>query len=160
MSLNRDVFVGLVLLVLCGAFFTATFDIQKPQFGQMSSALWPRLILTPLTILSFIFLVQSLLRTEPVREKKGGPRGWVEYYKNPLVSFFLFFLFLITMPYLGMLIGGVLFVFFMLSYLGGWEPKQLVVHGAIALGTVGAMWSIFSFALGVILPQGEIISIL
>jgi putative tricarboxylic transport membrane protein len=160
MSLNRDVFVGIVLLITCGAFFYASFDIQKPLFGQMSSALWPRIILTPLTILSLIFLIKSAMTTEPVREARGGPKGWLGYYKNPIVIFILFAVFLATMPYLGMLLGGILFVFVLLSYLGGCEPKNLVLHGAIAVGTVGFMWSVFSFALGVILPQGEILNIL
>lgn len=160
MSLNRDVIVGIILLVVCGAFFNATFDIPKPLFNQLSSALWPRIILTPLSILSFIFLVQAMLKQEPVREAKGGAGAWITYYKNPLVSFFLFFLFLLTMPYLGMLIGGTLFVFIMLNFLGGWTPRLVGLHALIAIGTVGFMWSVFSFALGVILPQGEILSIL
>ncbi|MEK9680083.1 MAG: tripartite tricarboxylate transporter TctB family protein [Rhodospirillaceae bacterium] len=160
MSLNRDVFVGIFLLVICGAFFYASFDIQKPLFGQMSSALWPRIVLTPLTILSLIFLIKSAMTTEPVREARGGPKGWLGYYKNPIIIFLLFAIFLATMPYLGMLIGGILFVFILLSYLGGWTPRDLAIHGAIAVGTVGFMWSVFSFALGVILPQGELLSIL
>lgn len=160
MSLNRDVFVGIFLLVICGAFFYASFDIQKPLFGQMSSALWPRIVLTPLTILSLIFLIKSAMTTEPVREAKGGPKGWLGYYKNPIIIFLLFAIFLATMPYLGMLIGGILFVFILLSYLGGWTPRDLAIHGTIAVGTVGFMWSVFSFALGVILPQGELLSIL
>ena len=160
MSVNRDVIVGILLLILCAAFFSASFDIQKPLFGQMSSALWPRMILAPLALLSLIFTVKSAMLSGPVREKRGGAKGWLGYYKNPIVIFILFALFLLTMPVLGMLIGGVLFVFLTLCFLGGWSPRDLAVHGLIAAGTVGFMWSVFSFALGVILPQGEIISIL
>lgn len=160
MSINRDVIVGILLLILCAAFFSASFDIQKPLFGQMSSALWPRMILAPLAILSLVFTVKSAMLSGPVREKRGGMTGWLGYYKNPIVIFVLFALFLLTMPVLGMLIGGVLFVFLTLCFLGGWSPRDLAVHGLIAAGTVGFMWSVFSFALGVILPQGEIITIL
>ncbi len=52
------------------------------------------------------------------------------------------------------------FVFTLMGVLGGWQPKRLVLHAAVALGTVGGMWSIFTYGLGVILPQGEIFSIL
>jgi|TARA_B100000315_G_C14308954_1_gene465413 hypothetical protein len=58
------------------------------------------------------------------------------------------------------LIGGLAFVFTLMGVLGGWQPKRLVLHAAVALGTVGGMWSIFTYGLGVILPQGEIFSIL
>ncbi len=128
------------------------------MFGQISSALWPRAILAPLTLLSFIFFVKSLFQERSEDEKKGGFNGWLKYYKNPILVFGFFFLFLVTLPYLGMLIGGVLFVFGTLSYFGGWDAKSLIIHGLIASATVGAMWSIFTFALGVILPQGEVFS--
>ncbi|MBT3885472.1 MAG: tripartite tricarboxylate transporter TctB family protein [Rhodospirillaceae bacterium] len=157
MRINRDVIVAIALLIICALFINASFRIKEATFGQMSSALWPRIILAPLTILSFVYLVRSLLQSEPVREKRGGLSGWIGYYKNPIVCFFLFFIFLITMPYFGMLIGGILFVFAMLTYLGGYRPRDIVVHGTIAVAAVGIMWSIFTFGLGVILPSGEII---
>jgi len=157
MRINRDVIVAIVLLIICALFINASFNIKEPTFGQMSSALWPRAILAPLTILSFVFLVRSILQTEPVSEKRGGFGGWLIYYKNPIVCFILFFVFLITMPFFGMLIGGIMFVFVMLTYLGGHRPRDMAIHGTIAIGTVGAMWSIFTFGLGVLLPSGEII---
>lgn len=156
MRLNRDVYVGVFLLLLCAIFIYGSFDIAPPMFGQMSSALWPRIILTPLTLLSAIFLFRSLRLTEPEWEEKGSLMNWFRYYKNPINCFFLFFLFLLTLPYLGMLIGGTAFVFLMLCLLGGWAPKKMLLHGAVALVFVCIMWSIFTFVLGVILPQGEI----
>ena len=60
-------------------------------------------------------------------------------------------------PWVGMLIGGVGFVFMLLNALGGWKPKQLALHGAIALVTVGGMWALFTFGLHVLLPPGEIL---
>ncbi len=62
------------------------------------------------------------------------------------------------MPVLGMLIGGVMFVFLLLNALGGWAPKKLGLHAIIAVLGVGGMWSIFTYGLGVILPPGAIFS--
>ena len=156
MRLNRDVYVGVFLLMICATFIHASFDITPPMFGQMSSALWPRIILTPLTLLSAVFLIRSLRLTEPEWEQKGNFFDWLKFYKNPINCFILFFLFLLTLPYLGMLIGGVAFVFLMLCLLGGWGPRKMLLHGSVALVFVCIMWSIFTFVLGVILPQGEI----
>jgi len=61
------------------------------------------------------------------------------------------------MPYLGMLIGGVAFAFLLMSALGGWEPRQLLIHAAIATAAVGGMWALFTFGLKVPLPAGMII---
>ena len=59
---------------------------------------------------------------------------------------------------LGSLIGGVAFVFTLMGVLGGWSPRHLVPHAALALISVGGMWSVFTYGLGVILPPGEIFS--
>ena len=156
MHLNRDVIVATVLLLVCGGFLYATGDIQKAIFNQMSSALWPRVILVPLILLLLIYLGRSLLQEKTQTTDRSGFKSWFLHYRNPIYCYLMFFVFLITLPYFGMLIGGVLFVFFMLSILGGFSPRFLMLHGVIALVSVGAMWSLFVYALGVILPRGEI----
>ena len=157
--INRDVIVAIVLLLGCGAFIAASFDIDSALFGQMSSSLWPRAILVPLTLLSLIYLIKSIAEASQVEyPSRGGLTGWFQYYRNPIICFGLFFLFLAVMPLLGMLIGGLLFVFLMLSVLGGMAPRQMALHAVIAVAAVGVMWSIFTFGLGVFLPEGEMIS--
>ena len=94
------------------------------------------------------------------RASEPGLVGWIKHWRNPLWCFGLFFLYLITLPYLGSLIGGLAFVFLLMGVLGGWQPKALALHAAVALITVGGMWCIFTFGLGVILPPGEIFSVL
>ena len=156
MHINRDAIVAIVLLIGCGLFINESFAIKEATFGQMSSALWPRIILAPLTLLSLIFFVKSLFQERSEGEQKGGFVGWLKYYKNPIFVFGFFAIFVATLPFFGMLVGGVFFVFLTLSYFGGWDSRSLFLHGLIACATVGFMWSVFTFALGVILPQGEL----
>jgi putative tricarboxylic transport membrane protein len=54
------------------------------------------------------------------------------------------------------LLGGVLFVFGTLTALGRRDGRGLIVHAAIALGTIGFMWGVFTYGLHVMLPQGEL----
>ncbi len=166
--LNRDAVIAIVLLMACGVLFWATFDIRVPDYGQLKPSTWPRVILGALTLLSVIYLVQSLRQgpaaTDSAGEDREGPArapgliGWIAYWRNPLWCFGLFFLYLVTLPVLGSLIGGVAFVFTLMGVLGGWSPRHLVQHTALALISVGGMWSIFTYGLGVILPPGEIFS--
>jgi hypothetical protein len=123
---------------------------------------WPRAILSLLSVLSVIYLVQSLAApgAEVPAEHPGGLKAWLAYYRNPICCYGLFLAFLLTLPFLGILIGGVLFVFCLLTALGGLGGRKVAVHAAIALVSVGAMWAVFTFALGVILPQGMIFTIL
>ncbi len=166
--LSRDAVIAIVLLMACGILFWSTFSIRSPDYGQLKPSTWPRVILGVLTLLSTIYLIQSLRRgpapeDESDRSDAGPPRapgpiGWILYWRNPLWCFALFFAYLVTLPYLGSLIGGVLFVFTLMSVLGGWGGRNLIVHAVLALITVGGMWSVFTYGLGVILPPGEIFS--
>jgi len=159
--LNRDVYIAIALLLLCGAFFAASFDIREIDYGILTPAAWPRIILVALTILSLIYLVQSVRRgARPDDPEAFSIKILLDRYRNPLWCYGLFLLFLLTLDYLGMLIGGVLFVFCLLTAIGGASKRNLIIHALIAVIMVGAMWALFSFALGVIFPQGEIFTTL
>jgi hypothetical protein len=157
--LNRDAVIAIVLLLICGVLFWATFDIREPEYGQLKPSTWPRVL----------YLIQSIMRGpaerdayddyDSGRQARPGVMGWLAHWRNPIWCFVLFFLYLVTLPYLGSLIGGLAFVFVLMGVLGGWQPKSLVVHAVVAVITVGGMWSIFTFGLGVILPPGEIFTV-
>ena len=160
MSVNRDTAVALVLLVACGVFWQQSFLIEEPNYAQMSPAAWPRAVLGVLTLLCGIYLVQSL-RDGPAPADPEAPRihgigGFLAHWRNVLWCFALFLVYLLSMPYLGMLVSGTLFVFLLLNALGGWQPRQMALHGVIALVTIGGMWSLFTFALRVFLPTGSL----
>jgi hypothetical protein len=155
--LNRDTVVAAVLLVVWAAFLAASFDIRETTYGTMGSEVWPRAILAALVVLTLGYLVQSLGR--PGAPVAAGAGGWLGRHRNAAWCFALFALFLITLPWLGMLLGGAAFVFALLTALGHREPRHLALHAAIAVGAVGLMWAIFTFGLGVILPEGEILRV-
>lgn len=161
--LNRDSYVAIFLLLVCGVFFWASFDIRQPDYGTLMPSTWPRIILGVLSLLCLVYLVQSLRQPAEEEdpggreeEREPGIRGWLAHWRNPIACFGLFFLFLLTLPVLGMLIGGMSFVFLLMGVLGGWSRRNIIVHAVIAVGTVGAMWSLFTFGLGVMLPAGVI----
>ncbi|MEM6635566.1 MAG: tripartite tricarboxylate transporter TctB family protein [Pseudomonadota bacterium] len=156
MVINKDFFTALMFLVLCVGMYAATYQLPEPMFGQLASSTWPRLILVPLGLLSVVLLIQS--QSQPAVARPGRSLlVWMSDNRRPFVCFLLFFLFLLSMPVLGMLLGGVAYVFLTLCVLGGWAPKQLALHGAIAVVMVVGMWAIFNLGLGVILPEGMLL---
>ena len=164
--INQDTIVAVLLILMCGAFFWTSLDIRQPDYGILMPSTWPRAILSVLGVLSAAYLVQSLTRppARPAGEGRAGLpagiRAWLAHYRNPIWCYGLFLVFLLTLPFFGILIGGVLFVFCLLTALGGGGGRKVAVHAAIALVSVGAMWAVFTFALGVILPQGMIFTTL
>ena len=160
--LNRDAVIAIVLLVFCGVCFWASFDIRQPDYGVLMPSTWPRVIIGVLSFLSLIYLIQSLrgdpeVATTGKSEREPGFLSWINYWRNPLWCFFLFFLYLLSLPVLGMLIGGITFVFVLQGVLGGWDRKNLMLHAVVAVLAVGGMWSLFTFGLGVLLPPGMIL---
>ena len=160
--LNRDTYVAIVLLVVCGVLFWASFDIRQPDYGTLMPSTWPRIILVVLALLSIIYLFQSLRTNREAGEKPAeitrepGIKGWFAYWRNPILCFAMFLLYLLTLPVLGMLIGSLAFVFVLMGLLGGWDRRRLLVHAIVTVCTVGVMWSLFTFGLGVMLPPGMI----
>ena len=157
--LNRDSVIAIALLLFCGVFFWASFDIRSPDYGVLKPSTWPRTIIAVLAFLSLIYLVQSLrgnpeIATASKSDREPGIRGWIDHWRNPLWCFGLFFVYLSLLPVLGMLIDGILFVWLLMGVLGGWDGKKPLVHAVIAVGAIGTMWALFTFGLNVMLPEG------
>ena len=58
--LNRDSIIAIALLVFCGVFFWASFEIRTPNYGVLKPSAWPRVIIGIMSFLSLIYLIQSL----------------------------------------------------------------------------------------------------
>ncbi len=162
---NRDTVFAILLLVGCGILLNASFDIREPDYGQLSPATWPRTVVGVLALLSLIYLLQSIRRgvpeepDEPEEASETAPSGlgaWIAHWRNVFWVFALFLAYLLALPWLGMLVGGIAFVFLLLNALGGWSPDRLALHAVIAGVSVGGMWSVFTFGLGVLLPRGDL----
>lgn len=158
---NRDVIIAILLLVFCAALFWASYDIRETSYGTMQSHVWPRIIIGVLAFCSVVYLFQSVASgsaaaADGEREEPTGPVGWVGRYRNAFICFGLFLAFLLSLEWIGMLLGGILFIFLALTAMGPGGARSHMIHAAIAVISMGAMWSIFTFAIGVILPEGEL----
>jgi hypothetical protein len=157
--INRDTVIAVVLMAVAMLFYRETYNIPNFGYASIGSEVWPRVVLVPLFLLCAIYLVQSLRRREPQPSAGGGVIGFLYRYRNPIGSFAIFFVFLLTIDWLGMLLGGIALVFALLTLLGHRTPKAIALHAAIAVVSVGAMWSLFTYVLRVYLPQGEILQL-
>ena len=156
MTFNRDSVVALCLIMASGGLMVASFDIREPDYGVLSPAAWPRLIIIIMGVLSVLYFVQSLRmpKTDTSNTQKKNLFEFVDYWRNVFAVFIIFAAYLVALPFLGMLIGNIAFSFVLLSVLGGWRP--FIVHGLIAIGTSGGMWLLFTYALEVFLPRGSL----
>ena len=124
--LNRDTVIAIILMVFCGIFFWASFSIREPDYGVLPPSAWPRVVLVALSVLTVLYFVQSIRRTRTFDDSSStagkGLKHWFSIWQNPIWCFVLFFGYVASLPVLGMLIGGVTFVFLLQCVLGGWSP--------------------------------------
>jgi putative tricarboxylic transport membrane protein len=155
--MTRDTATAVGLVVLCAVLVAATFDIRETNYATPGAEVWPRIVLAWLSGLSLVYLGRSLVRARRARgaEAERGPG----LPANVVWCFVLFAAFLLSLPLLGMLVGGVLFVFAALSVMGRKDLRAVVHHAVIAVVSVGAVWAVFTFALHVILPAGALFGI-
>ena len=157
--LNRDTVVAVFFLLFCGVFYAASLEIEQTTYATIGAEVWPQLIIGLLFALSLIYLFQSVAGAHGKKTEATGAAGFLARYRNAIWCYGLFLAFLLSLDILGMLLGGILFVFLSLTVLGERTPKTIAIHAAVAVVSVGAMWSIFTFALRVILPQGVVLNI-
>ncbi len=154
---NPDIVISLLLMVLSATLFIETFGMQKVHLAIIGAKLWPRIVVIVLFFLSAIYLVQSIRARRPPAEAPFSLMGWLSENRNVIGCFAIYALFLVTLPYLGMLLGGSLFVFATLTLIGKRDLRGYLIHAVVAVVTIGGMWAVFRFGLGVILPEGELL---
>ncbi len=155
--INPDVVIALLLMVVCAVFFYETFAYQKVHLAIIGSKLWPRVVVAALFVLSVLYLLQSLRATRTPMPQGWRLKDWLRTNRNVVGSFACYFVFLLTLRYVGLLLGGSLFVYLTLTFLGRRDLRSQLVHALIAVVSVGFMWAVFTFALGVVLPEGEVL---
>ena len=161
MNIKKDTIISIFLLLFCGIMINSSFDIEDPGYQGMKASFWPTIVICLLSIMCLVMLIKSVV-TEAENNLNSNDTNLTNVFfkfKNASICFLMFVLFLAFLDYLGMLIGGVLFVFGLLTMLGGFELKKIINHFIISIITIGIMWSIFTFGLKVILPEGEILRI-
>lgn len=162
-TLHKDTVIAILLLLFCGLLAWSSLHIRLPGYGTLKPSTWPQIMVGVLALFSAIYFVQSLSYPKPdgtkPDDRRPGLAGFFEYFRNPIICFAIYFVFLATLPWTGALIGGILLVFCLLTVLGGWTPRDLVRHAIYATVSMGFMWTLFTFGLRVILPEGEIFSI-
>ncbi|MDQ2084101.1 tripartite tricarboxylate transporter TctB family protein [Xanthobacteraceae bacterium Astr-EGSB] len=152
---STDAIIALVLLVVCAELYRETFNFRAVAFATMSPAVWPRFVILLLAAFCVALLGKEVFAI--AGGVQGGRAAPPISHRTAAICFGLFAIFLIVTPWLGMLIAGLLYVFIMQEVLGPRDIKSRFVHLAIAAVSVGGMWAVFTFALRVILPQGELL---
>lgn len=147
MWLNRDVGIGIALLLFCGTVYyvTTTFrDVPAALSQNIPPTFFPRVVLTAIALLSLAVIATSWrVSDEPKPALEPSVYG----------TAVLFLLAVALVPYLGML-GAVFIVSIVLPlYWGERSPRRIV---GLALGLPVMVYVLFVLALGMRFPRGAV----
>ncbi|NBT39225.1 MAG: tripartite tricarboxylate transporter TctB family protein [Alphaproteobacteria bacterium] len=166
--MNRDFWTSLFLIFLSFVLYRESTFIEDVDYGSMKADVWPTFLVMLLIVLSISMLVKSLMEYRQATqsstqdnenaEQTDSVTGWT-WLINPMIVFVLFFLFLITLDYLGMLIGGIFFTFITMTLLGQISWRTVPIYFAISVISISGMWAIFTFGLRVMLPEGVLFTV-
>lgn len=166
--MNCDFWTSLFLIFLSFVLYRESTFIEDVDYGSMKADVWPTFLVMLLVVLSISMLVKSLMEYRQATqsstqdnenaEQTDSVTGWT-WLINPMIVFVLFFLFLITLDYLGMLIGGIFFTFITMTLLGQISWRTVPIYFVISVISISGMWAIFTFGLRVMLPEGVLFTV-
>jgi putative tricarboxylic transport membrane protein len=150
--MRRDGWIGVGLLLLCGWLYARLDEIPANPLVPIGPAFYPRFLLLLTFALSAALVVQALVAR---REQKERVRfsNWLKDYQPPLLTFCLFFLYVLLLPKLGFLFSTILFVSSLQWLLGQPLWRRLPGSLLIGIGTAGVTYWVFEKYLYVFLPR-------
>jgi putative tricarboxylic transport membrane protein len=157
---KSDIIIAIFLLCFSGIMINDASNIRDLGFEGMKADAWPRVVLWLLVVMSSIMLGKSYIQFKTEGHKDNNTfHVNLSKFKNAIICFGMFLFFLSTLDYLGMLLGGIAFVFGLLTFLGGFSLNLIIRHFVISVLSIGFMWMVFTFGLRVMLPEGEILRV-
>jgi hypothetical protein len=154
--IGRDGWAGLVVLAVCGVLYWLTLDLKANALVPIGPAFYPRIVLAAGAALAALLVAADVLaqraRRNGVRARKG-PRP---NYLLVTLTFVVFGVYVVALPYLGFRVATILFVAALAVLLApprsanGWARALLLAFVATA-----ATYVVFEHYLTVLLPRGK-----
>jgi putative tricarboxylic transport membrane protein len=150
--MRRDGWIGVGLLFLCGWLYANLDEIPANPLVPIGPAFYPRFLLLLIFALALALVLQNLVTR---REKKEPvtSRNWLKDYQPTLLSFCLFFLYVLLLPKLGFFFSTMLFVSSLQWLLGQPLWRRLPGSLLIGIGTSVVTYWVFEKYLYVFLPR-------
>lgn len=155
LTLTKDRALALVLLLIVAVMWIESGDIRPPTSWQpYGSALFPRILLVLIGLLSLTILVRSLLVTVPERAgTKQLLQEWFQKRRIIVAIFFLFGLYTALLPLVGYIVATIGFLVASLALLMGINTRRKwVINLTLSFTLTLVIFVIFRHGLNVWLP--------
>lgn len=155
LTLTKDRALALALLLIVAVMWIASGDIRPPTAWQpYGSALFPRILLVVIGLLSLLVLVRSLLTKVPEQAGLGTRiNEWFQSRRTILAIFLLFGLYAALLPLVGYIAATMGFLIASFALLMGIDTRRKwVINLTISCTLAIVIFVIFRYGLNVWLP--------
>lgn len=153
--LTKDRALALAMMLMAGILLVESGNIPPPTSWQpYGSALFPRILLVVIGLLSLMILIRSLLIG---RQRSNTPRltfpQWIAHNRTVLGLFLLFGLYAALLPLLGYIAATLGFLITAFAWLLGIDTRRKwIINLAVSGILVPLVYVIFRYGLNVWLP--------
>ncbi len=155
LTLTKDRALALALLLIVAVMWMESGDIRPPTSWQpYGSALFPRILLVVIGLLSLLILVRSLLVKVP--ERPGAKQlitEWFQSRRTILALFLLFGLYAALLPVVGYIVATIGFLVASLALLMGINTRRKwMINLTLSCTLAIVIFVVFRYGLNVWLP--------
>lgn len=155
LTLTKDRALALALLLIVAVMWIESGDIRPPTSWQpYGSALFPRILLVVIGLLSLMILVRSLLVKVP--ERAGAKQlitEWFQSRRTILALFLLFGLYAASLPLVGYIAATIGFLVASLALLMGVNTRRKwMINLTLSFALTIIIYVIFRHGLNIWLP--------
>ena len=167
--MKEDKLIGIILVVFSGLMYYETLAFPPAMFGALGAGVFPQILFTLLALAG-----AALTITGFIRDRKKGANATAEkreagislilyrfkeslhYHSHVIVSFTLFFCYIVLMSYFGYTISTLIFMPILMWILGPRNRRAIPITIAVSLGMTFVMYFTFVKFLRIFLPEGSL----
>lgn len=167
--MREDKIIGIILVIFSGLMFYKTLEFPPAMFGSLGAGVFPQILFTLLGLAGAGLMISGFLRDRKRDKGERAGRGkqvmiqfwntWKEslhYHSHVIISFILFFCYIILMSYFGYTISTLIFMPVLMWILGPRNRRAIPITIIVSLGMTFVMYFAFVKFLKVFLPEGSL----
>jgi hypothetical protein len=166
--MREDKIIGIILIIFSAFMYSQTLEFPEAVFGTKGAGFFPKILFSLLALAGAALTVSAFIRdrkgrTSPPAEGKGPDipfrvrvRDSLHSHAQVILSFFLVFVYIVTMEYFGYLAATLAFMLTLMWYLGPKNRREIPLILAISCGMTFIIYFSFLELLQIFLPEGSL----
>ena len=167
--MKEDKVIGIILIIFSALMYYKTLEFPPAMFGTLGAGFFPQILFTLLALAGAGLTISGFLRDRKRRDPEKADKRIstgiqlrnrlkqsLDYHSYVIISFFVFFSYIVLMSYLGYTIATLIFMPMLMWILGPRNRRAIPVTIIVSFGMTFVIYLAFLKFLHVFLPEGSL----